>query len=341
MKIEKDEAKIIAGVRHGLTLGSPISLWVQNRDWVNWEHGMSPDPLGEGPHEGKGLERVTRLRPGHADLAGVIKFQQDDARNILERASARETAARVAVGGVARRLLAELGVEINAHVVSIADVESQPDGPIDWAIVEESPVRCADPSVEQSMIKAIDASKRSKDTVGGVFEVIASGVPIGLGSHIQWDRKIDGRLAQAMMSIHAVKGVEVGLGFAQTRLMGSKVHDIIKPWADGSPKWTRLSNNAGGLEGGITTGQSVVVRVAIKPISTLAKPLPSVDMDTGEVVDAHYERSDVCQVPPGCVVGEAMMALILADAMMEKFGGDHINETRRNYDAFLSSTGQT
>lgn len=340
MKIEKDEAKIIAGVRHGLTLGSPISLWIQNRDWVNWEHGMSPDPLDEGPHEGKGLERITRLRPGHADLAGVIKFQQHDARNILERASARETAARVAAGGVARRLLAELGVEINAHVVSIADVESKPGGSIDWASVEESPVRCADPSAEQAMIRAIDAAKRSKNTIGGVFEVIASGVPIGLGSHIQWDRKIDGRIAQAMMSIHAVKGVEVGLGFAQTRLMGSKVHDIIKPWADGSPKWARLSNNAGGLEGGMTTGQSVVVRVAIKPISTLAKPLPSVDMDTGEVVDAHYERSDVCQVPPGCVVGEAMMALILADAMMEKFGGDHLDETRRNYDAYLSSTGQ-
>ncbi len=341
MKIEKDEAKIIAGVRHGLTLGSPISLWVRNRDWVNWEHGMSSDPLGGGPHEGKGLERVTRLRPGHADLAGVVKFGQDDVRNILERASARETAGRVAAGGVARRFLEELGVEINAHVVSIAGVESKPKGDIDWDAVEASPVRCADPEAEQPMMAAIDKAKRSKNTAGGVFEVIATGVPIGLGSHIQWDRKLDGKLAQAMMSIHAVKGVEIGLGFAQTRLMGSEVHDIIEPWAGGAPKWVRRSNNAGGLEGGMTTGQPVVARVAIKPISTLAKPLPSVDMDTGEVVEAHYERSDVCQVPPGCVVGEAMMALILAGAMLEKFGGDHIDETKRNHRAFMEASGQT
>ena len=340
MKIEKDEAKIIAGVRHGLTLGSPISLWVQNRDWVNWEHGMSPGPLDDGPHEGKGLERVTRLRPGHADLPGVVKFSQDDVRNILERASARETAARVAAGGVARRFLEDLGVEINAHVVSIAGVDSKPQGPIDWDAVEASPVRCADPDAERPMMAAVDAAKRAKDTAGGVFEVIATGVPIGLGSHVQWDRKLDGMLAQAMMSIHAVKGVEIGLGFAQTRLMGSKVHDIIEPWAGGAPKWTRRGNNAGGLEGGMTTGQPIVMRVAIKPISTLAKPLPSVDMDTGEVVEAHYERSDVCQVPPGCVVGEAMMALTLAGAMLEKFGGDHIDETRRNHRAFMEASGQ-
>ena len=201
-------------------------------------------------------------------------------------------------------------------------------------------MRCADPDAERPMMAAVDAAKRAKDTAGGVFEVIATGVPIGLGSHVQWDRKLDGMLAQAMMSIHAVKGVEIGLGFAQTRLMGSKVHDIIEPWAGGAPKWTRRGNNAGGLEGGMTTGQPIVIRVAIKPISTLAKPLPSVDMDTGEVVEAHYERSDVCQVPPGCVVGEAMMALMLAGAMLEKFGGDHIDETRRNHRAFMEASGQ-
>ena len=335
MKIEKDEAKILAGVRHGKTLGSPIALWIQNRDWVNWQEQMSPAPV-EDPGE-----RVTRLRPGHADLPGVVKYHQTDVRNILERASARETAARVAAGGVARRLLEELGVEIHAHVSSIGDVTSTPPDAIDWERVEASPVRCADPEAERAMIQAIDASKRAKDTIGGVFEVIATGVPIGLGSHIQWDRKLDGRIAQAMMSIHAVKGVEIGAGFGQTLLPGSQVHDIIEPWSGGeSRRWKRRSNNAGGLEGGMTTGQSIVVRVAVKPISTLANPLPSVDLDTGEVVQAHYERSDVCQVPPACVIGEAMLALVLAEAALEKFGGDHMEETLRNYRGFLKQSGQ-
>ncbi len=336
MQIEKDHAEILSGVRQGKTLGSPIALWVQNRDWENWKGPMSITPTEKAPN------RVTRLRPGHADLAGVVKYKQDDVRNILERASARETAARVAAGGVAKRLLAEFGMKVDSHVLSIADVQSAPPSKIDWDRVEESPVRCADPKAEKLMVKAIDAAKEAGDTAGGVFEVIATGVPIGLGSHVQWDRKLDGRIAQAMMSIHAVKGVEIGTGFAQTRLPGSQVHDIIEPWAgtDG-PRWQRRSNNAGGLEGGMTTGQPLVVRVAIKPISTLNKPLPSVDFDTGELVQAHYERSDICQVPPACVIGEAMLANVLADAFLEKFGGDHVDETRRNYHGYLAQSGQS
>ncbi len=333
MQIERDAAEILSGVRHGLTLGSPIALWVRNLDWENWRVPMSIEPVAEPGN------KVTRLRPGHADLPGVVKYNQSDVRNVLERASARETAARVAAGGVAKRLLGAFGMEVHAHVVSIGAVEARVSGPIDWARVEESPVRCADPEAQPRMIAAIDAAKEAKDTIGGVFEVTATGVPIGLGSHIQWDRKLDGRIAQAMMSIHAVKAVEIGLGFAQTRLPGSRVHDIIEPWAAGGPKWRRRTNNAGGLEGGMTTGQPVVVRAAVKPISTLAKPLPSVDLATGELVQAHYERSDVCQVPPACVVGEAMLALVLADALLEKFGGDHIEETRRNYLGYLKQSG--
>ena len=334
MKIERDRAEILSGVRHGLTLGSPICLWVQNLDWENWKGPMSVAPVDEPPN------RVTRLRPGHADLPGVVKYGMNDVRNVLERASARETAARVAAGGVARRFLEEFGITINAHVVSIGEVSSHPKGAIDWTRAEESPVRCADPKAEPRMIAAIDGAKEAKDTIGGVFEVIAEGVPIGLGSHIQWDRKLDGRISQAMMSIHAVKGVEIGVGFGQTLLPGSQVHDIIEPWAgSNAPRWQRRGNNAGGLEGGMTTGQAVTVRAAIKPISTLAKPLPSVDLDTGETVQAHYERSDVCQVPPACVIGEAMLALVLADAFLEKFGGDSLEETRRNHDGYLKQSG--
>ena len=334
MQIEKDHAEILSGVRQGLTLGSPIALWVQNRDWENWKGPMSITPTEKEP------TRVTRLRPGHADLPGVVKYNQDDVRNVLERASARETAARVAAGGVAKRFLGEFGVQLHAHVLSIAGREAQVPTPIDWDAVEESPVRCADPEAAKLMMQAIDDAKEAGDTAGGVFEVIATGVPIGLGSHIQWDRKLDGRIAQSMMSIHAVKGVEIGTGFSQTRLPGSQVHDIIEPWAGASrPRWRRRSNNAGGLEGGMTTGQPVTVRVAVKPISTLSKPLPSVDLATGEVVQAHYERSDVCQVPPACVIGEAMLAIVLADAFLEKFGGDHIEETRRNYHGYLAQSG--
>ena len=332
MKIEKDRALIKSGVRHGVTLGSPIGLWIQNRDWENWQEVMAVDAVN-----GQ-VKKVTRLRPGHADMPGILKYKQDDVRNILERASARETAARVAVGAVCRALLSELSIEIHSNTLSIAGHGVKNPMPEDWGVVEESVVRCHEPDVEQRMIGAIDDAKESGDTVGGVFQVVASGTPIGLGSHVHWDRKLDANLAQAMMSINAVKGVEIGPGFKQAQMVGSLVHDVIEPF-DGTRerKWKRVSNRAGGIEGGMSNGEDIVVRVAIKPISTLAKPLPSVDLATGEKIQAHYERSDVCQAPPGGIVGEAMMAIVLADAVMEKFGGDHVEETVRNCRSYLET----
>ena len=332
MKIEKDRALIKSGVRHGVTLGSPIGLWIQNRDWENWQEVMAVEAVN-----GQ-VKKVTRLRPGHADMPGILKYKQDDVRNILERASARETAARVAVGAVCRALLSEFSIEIHSNTLSIAGHGVKNPMPEDWGVVEESVVRCHEPDVEQRMIKAIDAAKEAGDTVGGVFQVVASGAPIGLGSHVHWDRKLDANLAQAMMSINAVKGVEIGPGFEQAQMVGSLVHDVIEPF-DGSRerKWKRVSNRAGGIEGGMSNGEDIVVRVAIKPISTLAKPLPSVDLVTGEKIQAHYERSDVCQAPPGGIVGEAMMAIVLADAVMEKFGGDHVEETMRNCRSYLKT----
>ena len=332
MKIEKDRALIKSGVRHGVTLGSPIGLWIQNRDWENWQEVMAVEAVN-----GQ-VKKVTRLRPGHADMPGILKYKQDDVRNILERASARETAARVAVGAVCKALLSELSIEIHSNTLSIAGHGVKNPMPEDWGVVEESVVRCHEPDVEQRMIGAIDAAKESGDTVGGVFQVVGSGAPIGLGSHVHWDRKLDANLAQAMMSINAVKGVEIGPGFEQAQMVGSLVHDVIEPF-DGSRerKWKRVSNRAGGIEGGMSNGEDIVVRVAIKPISTLAKPLPSVDLVTGEKIQAHYERSDVCQAPPGGIVGEAMMAIVLADAVMEKFGGDHVEETVRNCRAYLKT----
>lgn len=333
-KIEQDRAEIIAGVRHGRTLGSPIALSIENRDWVNWTEVMSV-----GAAEGE-VELVTRLRPGHADLAGTLKYDFDDVRPVLERASARETAARVAVGAVCKRLLAELGVSFRSHTVRIGAVEAVVPADIDWAAVEESPVRCADAASAQRMVEAIDAARNAGDTLGGVVEGRAEGVPVGLGSHVHWDRKIDGRLAQALMSIHSVKGVEIGAGFTATRLTGSQVHDVILPrerWT-GRP-WARATNNAGGTEGGITDGQDVVVRVGLKPIATLPRSLPSADLATGEEIPAHYERSDVCVVPAAGVIVEAMMAIVLAQAALEKFGGDNIRETVRNFRAFEATTG--
>ncbi len=332
MKIEKDRALIKSGVRHGATLGSPIGMWIQNRDWENWQEVMAVEEVN-----GQ-VKKVTRLRPGHADMPGILKYKQDDVRNILERASARETAARVAVGAVCRKLLSKLGIQIHSNTLSIGGHEVNHPMPGDWGVVEESVVRCHEPEVEAKMIAAIDAAKESGDTVGGVFQVVASGVPIGIGSHVHWDRKLDANLAQAMMSINAVKGVEIGPGFEQAQMLGSQVHDVIEPF-DGSRgrTWKRISNRAGGIEGGMSNGEDIVVRVAIKPISTLAKPLPSVDLATGEKIQAHYERSDVCQAPPGGIVGEAMMAIVLADAVMEKFGGDHIEETVRNMKSYLET----
>ena len=329
MKIEKDHAEITGGVRHGYTLGSPVSMWVQNRDWVNWTEKMAVEPVETE------IERVTRLRPGHADMPGAIKYGFDDVRNVLERASARETTARVAVGAVAKRLLAEFGVAFNSHTISIGGVHAEVPEAIDWAAVEADPVRCADAASGQRMIDAINAAKPDGDTVGGEVEVRVSGVPLGLGSHVHWDRKLDGRIAQAICSINAFKAVGFGLGFASTEMRGSQVHDVILPLAEWRGQaWRHKTNNHGGIEGGISTGEEIVVRAAIKPIPTLAHPLPSVDLDTGDEVLAHYERSDVCVVPAGGVVAEAMVAIILAEAVLEKFGGDSMRELSRNVDGF-------
>jgi len=333
-KIEQDWAQIRSGVRHGKTLGSPIALLIDNKDWVNWQDVMALEEL-DSPSE-----QVTRLRPGHADLPGAMKYGFDDVRNVLERASARETAARTAVGAVARRLLEELGVAVHSHTIAIDGVEAQIDGEPDWERLEGSPVRCADPDAEQRMVAAIDAARNDGDSLGGIVEVRASGVPIGLGSHVHWDRKIDGRIAQVMMSLNAVKGVEIGAGFAGARLRGSQIHDVILPierW-DGRP-WRRATNRLGGTEGGMTNGEEVVVRVALKPIATLPRSLPSADLRTGEEIPAHYERSDVCVVPAAGVIGEALLATVLAEAALEKFGGDHIDETLRNYRAYVETVG--
>jgi chorismate synthase len=357
MGIEEDKAEITSGIRYGLTIGSPIALFIANRDWENWQETISVAPVD------KEAEPVTRPRPGHADLAGVIKYGLGDIRPILERASARETAARVAAGAIAKRFLEELGIAIHSHTVAIGGVR----GPlrddslrhyglgeassIDWQQVEASPVRCADAETEKEMIAAIDKAKAEGDTLGGVFKLIAVGVPIGLGAHVSWDRRLDGRIAQAIMSINAVKGVEIGAGFSLAQLEGSQAHDIIEPsptvvarspeQSEGTPQqslpWRHATNRAGGIEGGISNGEDIVLRAVVKPIATLAKPLASVDLRSGEMVNAHYERSDVCVVSAAGVIGEAMLAIVLADACLQKFGGDNLKETLANYRHYLSS----
>ena len=314
MKIEADQAEVISGVRKGETIGSPLTLMVLNRDFKINE-----------------LPAVTKPRPGHADLAGVIKYDRQDARDILERSSARETTVRVAIGGVCKLLLAEVGVDIVGHIVSLGTVQAKTDG-LTFAQIRErseaSEVRCADPEAEKKMIEAVDAARGQGDTLGGVFEVVAIGLPIGLGSHVQWDRKLDANLARALMSIQAMKGVEVGLGFEAARRFGSQVHDEILPAQEGV--LTRAGNNAGGFEGGMTNGQPVVVRVAMKPLSTLMKPMRSVDIQTGQEVKATVERSDVCATPAAAVIGEAVVAFELAKALLDKFGGDSVRELKRN-----------
>ncbi len=341
MKIESDRAELISGVRLGETLGSPLSMVIWNRDWKNWTTAMShlpPDP-DENP---KALRPMYLPRPGHADLVGVLKHDRRDTRDILERASARETAARVACGAVAKRLLSELGVKIGSFVRSIGDVAAADPEPIPEelnAVADGSPVRALDDEAGQRMMSAIDRAKEEGDTLGGIFEVVATGLPVGLGSHVSWDRKLDGRLAGAVMSIQAIKGVEVGLGFEGARRPGSRVHDAIvrEDESTRSGGFVRSTNGAGGLEGGVTTGAPLVVRGAMKPISTLMKNrLPSVDLRTGEADAAATERSDVCAVPAAAVVGEAMVALVLADAVMEKFGGDSLSELRRNFEEYLA-----
>jgi len=340
MKIEEDKAEIIAGVRYGLTTGSPIALFITNRDWQNWQEQLSVSPVE------KEVEPVTCPRPGHADLAGVTKYGLKDIRPVMERASARETASRVAVGAIARRFLEELGIAIYSYTVAIGSVSHEPSaslreaGSIYWQQVEASPVRCAHAKQEKAMMAAIDEAKAGGDTLGGIFEVIATGVPIGLGSHVSWDRRLDGRIAQVIMSINAVKGVEIGAGFALAGLKGSQAHDVIEPSprskAKGLP-WRHATNRAGGIEGGISNGEDIIVRAAVKPIATLASPLPSIDLRSGKVAKAHYERSDICVVPAAGVIAEAMLAIVLADTCLDKFGGDNLKETLSNYHNYLSN----
>jgi chorismate synthase len=338
--IERDRAVIGGGVRHGRTLGSPILLTIENRDHESWTRIMQASPLTDedaaeiaalGESGVKRAVPVTRVRPGHADLAGALKYGTRDVRDILERASARETAARVAAGGVARAFLRDLGIDAWSFTAEVGGVA------MDRAActrtreeAEESPLRCPDPAAEARMIARIDEARGRGDTVGGVFEVVVHGLPIGLGSHVHWDRRLDGALAAAVASIQSVKGVEFGLGFEQTRRFGSEVHDVIEGREpDGT--WVHRSNNAGGLTGGITNGEPLIVRGAVKPISTLARPLPSADLITGEPVEkAHYERSDISVVPAAGVIGEAMVLLTVADFVLEKFGGDTLDETADN-----------
>jgi chorismate synthase len=363
MKIERDHIEWLSGVRAGETLGSPVAMLIPNLDWANWEDVMayeSSDPPGE-----LRRRRVTRPRPGHADLAGLLKYDRLDGRDILERASARETTARVAAGALAKRLLHEFGVEIGSHVISLGGIETesargQRSAPLPWPLNEasdRSEVRVLDAAAEATIIQRIDAAKKAGDTLGGEVEVVARGVVVGLGSHVSWDRKLDGRLAGMLMSIPAVKGVEIGMGFEAARRPGSEVHDPIEggaagqrgsgagrgasraPSTDPRGGFRRPTNNAGGLEGGITTGEPVVVKVAMKPISTLMSPLATVDLASGQPAKAVSERSDVTAVPAMGVIAEAMVGLALADAMLEKFGGDSLAEMRRNYAGYVAALG--
>ncbi len=334
MKIESDQIEWLAGVRAGETLGSPIAMLVWNRDWEHWQDVMAAEADAPGAERRR---QVTRPRPGHADLAGSLKYDRRDARDILERASARETVARVACGAVCKILLEQFGIEIGSHVVELggvrAGVGAQHAAPLPERLnqaSDASPVRCLDPDAEREMIARIDAAKAAGDTLGGVVEVIAVGLPVGLGSHVSWDAKLDGRLAQALMSIPAVKGVELGLGFEAARRKGSEVHDEILPGL------SRASNRAGGTEGGMTTGEPLVARVAMKPISTLMSPLRTVDLKTGGPAQAQSERSDVTAVPAMGVIAEAMVSLVLGQALLEKFGGDALSETKRNFEGYVA-----
>ena len=339
MKFEQDEVEITGGVRHGRTLGGPVAITVANTEWPKWETVMSPDPVRAADLAGQARnEPLTRPRPGHADLAGMQKYGHEDARPILERASARETAARVAVGELARRFLAQAaGAEILSHVVAIGGVAGpprRPPEPADRAAIDADPVRCLDAEVSAAMVAEIDAARKAGDTLGGVIEVVVHGLPPGLGSHVHGDRRLDARLAGAVMSIHAIKGVEIGDGFATAARRGSQAHDEIESGPGGV---RRLTNRAGGIEGGMSTGDPVRVRAAMKPISTVPRALATVDVRTGEPARAINQRSDVTAVPAAGVVAEAMVALVLADAVLEKFGGDSIAETSRNIGGYLEN----
>jgi chorismate synthase len=339
MSFERDVVEVVGGLRHGVTLGSPVAVRVGNSEWPKWETVMAPDPVDPAALEGQARNApLTRPRPGHADLAGMQKYGFSDARPVLERASARETAARVAIGTVAKALLRQaVGVEIVSHVVELGSVAVKPGlvpGPGDAERIDADPLRCLDPVASARMVEEVDAAKRDADTLGGVVEVLAYGVPPGLGSHVQWDRRLDARLAAGLMSIQAVKGVEIGDAFAQARSRGSVAHDEIVPSGSGV---RRLTDRAGGLEGGMTTGEPVRVRAAMKPISSLNRALSTVDVVTGEAATAINQRSDVCAVPAAAVVAEAMVALVLAEAVGEKFGGDSVVEVRRNVHGYLEN----
>ena len=383
MKIEKDEVEILSGVRHGMTLGSPIALMIENKDFVHWQEVMSaanptscqgsaiesndPDADLTTPHSTKNTREVKRPRPGHADLAGGQKFGARDLRNILERASARETAARVAAGALAKQLIAQFGIDIRSHVVQLGGIPAEPLSKT-WdeicSVAEDSPLRCIDEPIQKEMMAAIDMAKENGDTLGGIYEVVAKNVPVGLGSHTSWNEKLDGRIAQAFMSIHATKAVEIGSGVANASVPGSQVHDeifyeqtgderketgekryeagdsesaLLSPVSSLTSRFVRRTNRAGGLEGGITNGEELRVRGYMKPISTLRKPLHSVDIDTKKEDLAAFERSDITAVPAAGVIGEAMLAIVLANSMREKFGGDSISEMRRNFDSYAES----
>jgi chorismate synthase len=338
MKFEADEVTILTGVRHGETLGSPVAILIGNSEWPKWETVMAADPVdAEVLADSARNAPLTRPRPGHADLAGMQKYAWDEARPILERASARETAARVAIGRLAANFLEQaFGIRILSHVVAIGGVHSSADAlpePSDLAAIDADPVRCFEPSASAAMLTEIEAAKQAGDTLGGVVEVIAYGLPAGLGSHIQGDRRLDAKLAAALMGIQAIKGVEVGDGFALADVRGSAAHDEMVPGAQGI---TRLSNRSGGTEGGMSNGEPLRVRAAMKPIATVPNALRTVDVTTGEAAAAHHQRSDVCAVPAAAVVAEAMVALVLAEVALEKFGGDSVAETRRNYESYLA-----
>ncbi len=330
MKIEQDRAEIWSGVRHGKTLGSPIGLLIHNKDWENWTKKMSVEPVADE------IRKITLPRPGHADLAGVQKFGFDDIRNVLERSSARETTMRVGLASICRKLLREVGIEVGSRVVQIHDVR---DESTLWENLtpkelnkkaDASPVRCLDPDTEAAMIKAIDEAKGAGDSVGGIFEVVAKGLPYGLGSHTHWDRKLHARIAEAMLSINALKSLEIGAGFGGATKLGSKVHDEIG-WE--GKKYTRFSNNAGGIEGGMSNAQPIILRLSMKPIPTLIKPLRSVDIETHAAREAHKERTDACAVPAASIIAESMLCFVLADALLEKFGGDSLDQLKAHMDA--------
>lgn len=348
MAIETDVVEILSGVRFRKTLGSPVTLQIANRDWENWSQAMAIE--AKKPEDPAKERRVTKPRPGHADLTGYLKYNHTDVRNVLERASARETAVRVAVGAVAKALLSVFGIRVFSQVVSIAGIRvPRPGGPDDVPIIEASAVRCADPDAEKAMIQRLDELRKQGDSAGGQFRVDAFGVPPGLGSYVSWERRLDARLSAAMMSIPAVKGVQIGLGFQASDLPGSEVHDELEPPRAGnsldlairSGTFLRKSNNAGGIEGGMSNGEPIWLVAAMKPIPTLYRPLQSFDVQTGEPFKAGVERSDICAVPAAAVVGEAMVAWVLAEAMVEKFGGDSVAEMVRNYHGYLEQLTQT